>query len=1044
MRLPRRHRFSAFASLTGLIALAFGNSANAADQTYRFDIPAEPLGQALVDFSRTSSQEIFFSEDEAAGKSTTELHGQYTIADALQALLVHTDLTVDVNPAGVILVLPKDIERLGNCTMWNFSREHSVLLTGVSAMALSLCTSLAWAQDTETVNVTASRVIRPGFEAPTPTTVLSSDDIYRAGNSNLVDTLNDLPALTGSGSPQQSAASGNYVGQAFVSLRGLGAQRTLFLVDGQRYTPTNYFGATSVNIIPQAEVQRVEVVTGGASAQWGSDAIAGVVNIVLNHDLEGIKGSIQGGTTDYGDYQNYRISVAAGHTFAGGRAHLEIAGEVADNNGVGPLSRGWLRAGYSTIPNPNSQKTPAQPANLIVPNVRLSAASYGGVITSGPLKGIQFGPGGIPAPFTYGTDVSASYMIGGDGVPVDAMAKVAPPVSRQAGYARFSYDITPDVQFYVSADLGHSLTKAPLTLAGSTYDTYTIKSDNAFLPASIKTAMAANKITSFSMGRWSSDYAMNVIHFDVETLQVSGGLKGSFGDGWTWNVDYGYGGTNNPIKTFNNRNKANYALAVDSVIDPRTGAAACRSTLTSPTNGCVPLNPFGPGSVSQSAIDYINGTSLKTFDMRRATGAATLNGTPFSTWAGPVSFATGFEYRHDSVNVTSDPIAAASGWSVSSQVPFAGATTVIEGFGEFVIPLATNEWWAKDLILDLAARETGYSLTGVITTWKAGVDYAINDDIRLRANRSRDYRQPDLNSLFQGGSSANSKITDNSTNPATVYPSIYTPGTGNPDLKPETSDTTTLGFVATPHFLPNFEMSVDYYDIQMANALVAVSAQNVVNYCNEVGILCDLITRDSSGAITQVKATRGNAQSARRSGIDIEAIYKIPDGEFGWNEGFGNLTLHYTGTWLALDSSSLPGAATVRTANVVGSPATAGLSFGGGPRWHFNLAAIWDRGPYQVGVTGRYVGGGDLFSAPTTAASYNILKTSNRFYTDLNLQYRLEDENLGSPVFFLGARNLFNLSPPTDGETSLGDVPTVVSLYDAIGRQYMAGIRFQF
>ncbi|HVV27089.1 MAG TPA: TonB-dependent receptor [Rhizomicrobium sp.] len=894
----------------------------------------------------------------------------------------------------------------------------------------------------ESVTVTGSRVQRPGFESPTPTMVLSAGDIARSGNSNIADTLNDLPAVMGSGTVESSTAGSNYIGQNVLALRGLGAQRTLTLVDGQRFTPTSYWGVTSINVIPQAEVERVEVVTGGASAQWGSDAISGVVNIILNHDLEGIKGSIQGGTTDYGDYANYRISVAAGHTFAGGKAHVEIAGEAADNNGVGPLSRDWLREGWSTIPNPNSQKTAAQPANLVVPNVRTSAAAPGGVITSGPLKGIQFGPGGVPMPFNYGTDVGSKLMVGGDGVLNDTIAAVASPVSRQAGYARFSYDILPNLQAYVQANLGHSLTNTPLTLSASTYDTITIKNDNAFLPAAIKTAMAANRITSFTLGRWSQDYAMNVIHQDVETLQLSGGLKGSFGNGWTWDAYYGYGGTNNPIKVFNNRNLANYALAIDSVINPATGAAVCRSTLTNPGNGCAPLNPFGPGSVSQSAIDYISGTSLKTYDERRAMAALTVNGTPFSTWAGPVSLAAGVEYRHDGGKVTADPISVASGWGVSSQIPWSGADTVTEGFAEFVVPLAHDEWWANDVTVDLAVRETGYSLTGVITTWKAGVDYAINGDIRLRANRSRDYRAPDLDTLYQAGSSGHGNITDPSTNPPTVYPSVYTPNTGNLALKPETSDTTTVGFVATPGFLPNFELSVDYWDIQMANAIVSVSAQNAVNYCYNFGISCDLITRDASGAITQVEATHDNAQSARRSGIDIEAEYRVPDGQFGWNEGWGDLAFHYTGTWLALDNSSLPGAATVREAGDVGSTASGGLSFSGGPRWRFNLSAIWDRGPFEASVTGRYVGGGDLFGANATAANYNILKASNRFYTDVNFQYRLGDDVPGSPVFFLGVRNLLNLDPPTDGETSLGTVPTVSTLYDAIGRQYLGGIRF--
>jgi len=1039
--VSHRHPIFVAAGLAWLIVLAPA-TARAEGKTYAFDIPAEPLGQALVDFSKASSQEIFFSEDETAGKSAAGLNGQYTIAGALRVLLGGTGLTVDVNPAGVVLVQPRDFERLGNCTMWNFSREHALLLTGVSATALSLCSSLAWAQDAETVTVTGTRVLRPGFESPTPTTVLSADDIARSGNSNLADTLNDMPQVFGSGTPEASTAGSNYIGQNHIALRGLGAQRTLLLVDGQRFTPTSYWGVTSINVIPQAEVERVEVVTGGASAQWGSDAIAGVVNIILNHDLEGIKGSIQGGTTDYGDYANYRISVAAGHTFAGGRAHLEIAGEVADNNGVGPLSRGWLREGWSTVPNPDSQKTPAEPANLVVPNVRISAAAPGGVITSGPLKGIQFGPGGVPIPFNYGTDVSSKLMVGGDGVLNDTIASVASPVGRQVGYARFSYDITPDIQFYAQYNLSHSLTNTPLTLSKSTYDTITIQDDNAFLPASIKAAMAADNITSFKLGRWSQDYAMNVIHNEMETEQISGGLKGGFGDGWTWSAYYAYGGTNNPIKVFNNRNLANYALAVDAVIDPKTGAAACRSTLSDPGNGCVPLDPFGPGSVSQSAINYIGGTSLKTYQERRAMAALTVDGTPFSTWAGPVSLATGIEFRHDGGKVTADPISVAGGWGVSSQMPWSGSDSVTEGFAEFVVPLAHDEWWAKDITVDLAARETGYSLTGVITTWKAGIDYAITDDIRLRADRSRDYRAPDLDTLYQAGSSGHGTITDPSTNPPTVYPSVYTPETGNLALKPETSDTTTVGFVATPGFLPDFEASVDYWDIQMSNAIVGISAQNAVNYCYNFGISCDLITRDASGTITEVEATHDNAQSARRSGIDIEAEYRVPDGEFGWNQGLGDVTFHYTGTWLAIDNSSLPGAATVRDAGNVGATASGGLSFSGGPRWRFNLSAIWDRGPYEASVTGRYVGGGDIFSATATSASYNILKASNRFYTDVHFQYRLDDSDLGSPVFFLGVRNLFNLTPPTDGETSIGTVPTVSLVYDAIGRQYMGGIRF--
>ena len=1042
-------------SLAWLIVSMSGNPASGAGQTFKFDISAEPLGQALVDFSEASSQPIAISEGAAAGKSIAGLHGQYSIAGALHVLLADTDLVVDVDPTGVLVVRPQDFDRIGNCTMWNTYREHKALLTSVSALALTLCASLAQAQDaqTETVTVTGSRVIRPGFDSPTPIGVITSADIARSGNSNLADTLVDLPQVLGSGTGEASTAGSNYIGQEHIALRGLGAQRTLTLVDGQRFTPTSYWGVTSINVIPQAEVERVEVVTGGASAQWGSDAIAGVINIILNHNIEGIKGSIQGGTTDYGDYANYRASVAAGHTFLDGKARFEIAAEVADNNGVGALSRPWLRDGISTVPNPNSQKTAANPASLILPNVRISAAAPGGLITgctpaaSCPFAGTQFGPGGKPEPFGYGTDVGSKLMVGGDGVLNDSIAAVASPIGRQAGYGRFSYDILPNLQFYAQYNLSHSLTNTPLTLSASTYDTLTIKSGNAYIPASIQSVMTANKITSFTLGRWSADYAMNVIHNELETEQVSGGLKGSFdtnwlGDGWTWNANFAYGGTNNPIKVFNNRNLAKFALATDAVVNPATGAIVCRDTLTNPKDGCVPLNPFGPGSVSQSAVDYFSGTSLKTYMTRRTMASLTLNGTPFSTWAGPVSVATGVEFRHDGGKVTADPISAASGWGVSSQVPWSGSDTVTEGFFEAVVPLVRDEWWAKDITTDVAVRETGYSLTGVITTWKVGLDWSVNDSIRLRANRSRDYRQPDLDTLYQAGSSAHASISDPSTNPPTLYPSIYAPNTGNLSLRPETSDATTAGFVATPSFLPNFEASVDYWDIQIANAIVTLSAQTAVNYCYQYGIACDVITRNANGALIQVNATHDNAQSARRSGVDFEAEYRIPDGEFDFNQGWGDLALHFTGSWLALDNSALPGAATERDAGDVGVTASGGLSFSGGPRWRYNISAIWDKGPYEASVTGRYVGGGDLFSSTTTSASYNILKASSRFYTDLNVQYRLDDDNIGSPVFFLGARNVFNLAPPPDGETSLGTVPTVSLVYDAIGRQYMGGLRF--
>lgn len=993
----------------------------AQDSSSAFDIPSEPLAKALHDYAAAARQQIIFLDGDVAGKTAPPLKGNYPPDRALDILLAGTGLAVDRSSSAGIMVRARTKTARAN------RDDETIGLPG------------------ESVTVTGTRVMRAGFETPAPTLILSIDDMARSGNSNLADTLNDLPEINGGLGASVASASGNYIGQTYASLRGLGESRTLTLVDGQRFTPTSIYDGVSISIIPQALVQRVEVVTGGASAQWGSDAIAGVVNFILDHDVEGIRGSLQGGTTDRGDYQNYLVSFAAGHRFANGRAYVELSGEAGDNNGVPAMSRDWLRVGWQTITNPGvtaATATPSNPQTLTLPNVRTANASYGGVITSGPLMGTQFGPGGVPTIFNYGSYLSGSTMIGGDGVLRDDMAKIAAPIKRQAGYGLFSYDMTPRLEVYAEVFYGHTLTVAPLTLPGSAPDTaINISIDNAFLPASIVAAMKTDGISGFTMGRWSSDYAMNIIHYDVETLRASGGFKGSFGAGWSWDINYYYGGTNNPIKTLNNRNTAHYNLAIDAVTDPATGAAVCRSALADPGNGCVPLDLFGPNAPSRSALNYVMGTSWKDYDVRQANAAATLNGTPFSTWAGPVSFATGVEYRHENINVTADPVAEAGNWGVSSQVPFLGGVTVWEGFGEFVAPLAKGESWAKEINLDIAIRETGYSTSGTITTWKAGLSYAVNDSIRLRADRSHDFRAPRLTDLYQGGSSANSTVIDRLTN-TSVY--VYTPSAGNPALRPETADTTTAGFILTPDFLPDFMASVDFWDIQLKGLITGNTSQEIVDNCYHYDIGCDLITR-VNGVITKVVSTETNLQSGRANGLDLEAEYRIPDGEFGWNDGLGDVSLHFTGAWLGLMTITQLGAAAPM--NYAGRLVygTTPSGFSGGPRWRFTLRAAWDDGPYDFSVTGRYVGGGDNYTAPDMTDSYNnLLKASNRLYTDLDVQYRLKDKALGSPAFFLGVRNLFDLAPPITGGTNLGAPPTDVDAYDVIGRQYMAGIRFSY
>ncbi|WP_326523645.1 TonB-dependent receptor plug domain-containing protein [Sphingomonas sp.] len=891
------------------------------------------------------------------------------------------------------------------------------------------------------VIVTGTRVIRKGYDAPVPTTVLTTDDLNRSGNANLIDTLEELPQIKGGLGVSTVPASGNYVGQTSVALRGLGSIRTLVMVDGERMMPGSIYGITNISLIPQSLVKRVEVVTGGASAQWGSDALAGVVNLIMDHDFEGVRGSLQGGISTYGDNGNYRASLAWGHRFADDRARIALSFEIAESSGIPANSRDWLGAQFVSNPNATAAtKSVSNPLNILSSNVMLSNATFGGLITAGPLRGTAFGPNGTTYQFNYGTLVSPTLMVGGGEVSRAAIVRVAAPLQRKVGYGHLSYDLSDRVEVYLRGLYAHTETSGPLTLPASNYDTNTVRIDNAFLPASVRAQMAANNLSTISVVRFSTDYAMNVMRYPTDTGQFGGGINGSFGSegflrDWRWDAHYNYGWTNSPIQTFNNLNKTNYANALDSIIV--NGQPVCRN-VDARAAGCRPINIFGLGSpaTTPDALAYVMGTSIKTYYIDRHNAAATLKGSPFSTWAGPISFAAGVEWRRDRVNITADPIAVATGWGVSSQLPFGGSVSVVEGFAEAVVPLISGQSWTKSLDIAGAVRQARYSTSGDTRVWKVGASWTINDSIRLRANRSRDFRGPALTQLFQAGSSANSTITDPQLN---LQYSIYSPNTGNPLLTPEISYTNTAGIVLTPSFLPGLRLSADWYDIRLKGLIVSASAQLTIDSCFNFNTGCGVIVRGADGRITQTPASYINLQSARTSGVDFEAEYRTP------RHDWGSLTLRLMGTYLDTATGQRP--ADPKPTRYDGLISYTGVTDGlsGGPKWRVTAGATWDSGPASFSVTQRFIGGGRVVGYDFTPADYDVLTVDGRSYTDLSLQYRIAPgRRKGTATAFVGVQNLFNVDPPITGAGGIGQVPTDASVYDVIGRQFVAGLRFSY
>lgn len=922
--------------------------------------------------------------------------------------------------------------------------------------------SFAWAQaasegeeEPAEVIVTGSQIARTGFDTPTPVTVVGIADLERVAAPNIADALNQYPALKPSVTPEASTnlsklSSGNYL-----DLRGLTYLRTLTLLDGKRPTPSSPEGVVNVNNIPQAVIAGAEVVTGGASAAYGSDAVAGVVNFKIDHKLQGVRGNAQYGISDYGDNKSYLGSIAAGTKFAQGRGHIIVGGEIASSKGILDYgSREW--GDYATIANPASTPTNTAPTFILVNQPRTSNASYGGLINSATgingtalLRGIQFLGNGQTGPFNYGTNQTVNSHQGGDGVCGICDAVLKQPYKRWAAYGATEFEFSTAATLYASFGYARSdIENAPSITAN---DQITIQRDNVYLPSSIQTVLAANPdITSFVMGRAINDYARGYINKMSWNWQAVTGLRGKLGGSWSYDVSYTFGKARDYTNFAGARITANWRNALDAVDNPATPGVVdpiCRSTITNPNNGCVPLNLFGvvaPGAQT-AAIDYITGDSIRDWHMKQQTADLIVRGNLFSLPAGPVSFAGGVHWRKFEVDVLSDPISAsrpggATVYRVGNTLPFSGTEEVKEAFGELLIPILADKDYAKNLELSLAGRITDYKTSGQVETWKAGINYAMTDFLRFRATRSRDIRAPNVQELFAAGQTLIFNITD-SARANEIY-SVSTTQGGNPFLKPEKADTLTLGMIVSP--TRDLRFSIDYYDIKIEGAIAALTAQQIVNRCNngDAGS-CALVTRSAGsgstpGQISGILLAPANFQSIMTAGIDFEASYRTDM----WN---GSLDLRVLANYVNKLELVGDGGARTILAGTLSQTFVDGVN--GSPNLRVTSSASYSTDSWRANLTGRWVGGGLITRDTTITKPFGTpisdkMHGKGRFYLDLSGEVTLFRPTGGkSKVAAYGAiLNLLNTDPPILGY----DWATARHLYDVIGRQFTAGVRFSF
>ena len=849
-----------------------------------------------------------------------------------------------------------------------------------------------------------------------------------------------------------------------LNLRALGEIRTLVLLDGRRSVGSTVTGLVDINTFPQALVKSVEVVTGGASAAYGSDAVAGVVNFVLDKKYEGLKVSIDSGITERGDGANYSFSVAGGKSFADGRGHILVSAELAHRDGIFQVDREWNARGRVRMTNPAYTNANGLPNYVIRQPVGVANATPGGIIlnsvggVANRLRGIYFGAGGSINQFNYGAfnspalggSSAPSLTQGGDWQLNDQGRNIGLDAQddRRGIFGRASYELADWITVFGEASYNWQET---LFNAGPQLSTTTVlRGDNAYLINTLGAARLAG-ITQVTIGTSAVDlpYRKNNNSRDVQryALGAEGDFQ-AFGKKAIWNIYGQYGETNAHELLRDIMKTTRMANATDAVFAPAgnalgvaAGTIVCRSTLTAPTNGCVPLNRLGIGVANPAAIDYALGDPYRDQKLKQTVAGVNLSVTPFATWAGDVSVAVGGEYRKEEVSGYV-PTEFQTGWSVGNFLPTFGSYNVKEAYLETVVPLGSG------VEFNGAVRATDYSTSGYVTTWKVGTTWQPIEDIRFRVTRSRDIRAPNLSELFQAGTSRTNTLTDPFTGRQGV--TFRETTTGNLNLRPEKADSTSVGVVLQPRFVPGFTMSVDGFLIKLKDAIGQYFAQDIINRCFEGRTdFCSAYGADPTGDRELFfRASPFNFARQTVRGIDVDATYRLPLSDVFSGAG-GNVTLRGLATRYInnITDTGVPGVIPV---DIVGQLGGASL-----PKWIYRFNATYDTDTFSLTGTARGVSGGTYGNAyivcdtncpvnrPASLVSQFPTIDNNdidgALYVDLNLTTKVAMGG-AEAQFFVNVTNLFDRDPILLPETGLAANSTYS---DLLGRSFRFGIRMQ-
>ena len=904
------------------------------------------------------------------------------------------------------------------------------------------------AKKIERVEVTGSRILREGAIAPAPVTVITGDQLVNSGAVNIGEALNNLPAL---GSTYSMANSGRFIGTAglnILDLRNMGTDRTLVLVNGKRHVSSSA-GSQSVdtNTIPSVWIERVEIITGGASAVYGADAVTGVVNFILKDNIEGLDVSLTRGFADLNSYNNKKATFSYGSNFNDDRGNAAFAVEYSSQESLNALDHPWTSTSFSSLRNQaqtDENKDSADfPDKILTPNAGYYAINNAGVYALENGYTNSFNPDSTTRDLYIGDNVDGLSCANCDFFNLGQFEEIQPEFERYNVNFKVNYDVTDDLNAYFDAKYVNSQGESIGQPAFFFFDSdNSIKLDNPYLDPSIKARMQEEGVESIMVNRMMTDLGRRIENNTRETTRFVTGLQGTVFEDWELDTSIVYGKTELERENGANMILANYFNALDAVEDTN-GNIVCRSA-EAQADGCVPVNIMGFGAPSQQAIDYINTVSIGDSTIEQTVVSASLaNGAIFELPAGYVGIAFGAEYRKEE-SETNEPDNA-EGTFFNALGEDKGSFNVREVFFEASMPILTDLPLIQDLVFDTAVRHADYSTIGDATSWKLGLDWTVNDELRVRVTQSAALRAPNIGEVFGAPSQTFYTVDDpcraenlndlsnSSTRRANCaalgvandfnsdYDSASLNGltSGNRDVKGEESTSTTVGIVYQPEFIENAVLTIDYWEIELEDAIDTISAQDILDRCvdSTTGInnqYCNLITRDTNSEISLIQNSVLNVAGQKASGVDFELGYDFDALE-------GSFKTRLIGTYL-IERKDYP--FQDDPSNFIEAAGTSGEA-----KWQANLSVSYSIDRFFSTVETRFIDEVDLYTNVELAQNSNPnsnMSYGKYFITDMTVGYNF-DSGVGVKV---GVDNLFNRELPygTRG-TGAGSAS-----YDNIGR----------